>query len=331
MMPIQDQDSMSPNSPKRLLIEILSDRTPESLTRKELGSELSLEKGGFYFERIFLLLRLLQDCNFDLLPEKQLQDLTCVLTKIKKLIEDIEKYPSSTTNNLTRERDSYILQFKNNYMEWYDVISPIVAIAKPTEVYIQTFQQRANDIINKMKENQKKVEKTLDDVQLASGKIGVSKQAIYFKETEKQYWIEAILWLVVAVFLAHETYSWALYAFNILQIPGTPLNDVSFIQATISRFSVLLILIFSTLWCAKNYTAARHNQVINQHRENALNTFETFVNAASDDVQTKNAVLLQATQCIFSPQPTGYSNKGVEADSTPKIIEIVKDLSKMGK
>lgn len=63
MMPIQDQDSMSPNSPKRLLIEILSDRTPESLTRKELGSELSLEKGGFYFERIFLLLRLLQDCN----------------------------------------------------------------------------------------------------------------------------------------------------------------------------------------------------------------------------------------------------------------------------
>ena len=91
MMPIQDQDSISPNSPKRLLIEILSDRTPESLTRKELGSELSLEKGGFYFERIFLLLRLLQDCNFDLLPEKQLKDLTCVLTKIKKLIEDIEK------------------------------------------------------------------------------------------------------------------------------------------------------------------------------------------------------------------------------------------------
>jgi hypothetical protein len=43
--------------------------------------------------------------------------------------------------------------------------------------------------------------------------------------------------------------------------------------------------------------------VVDQHRQNALSTFETFMKAASDE-QMKNAVLLQATQAILTPQAT---------------------------
>jgi len=63
---------------------------------------------------------------------------------------------------------------------------------------------------------------------------------------------------------------------------------------------------------------------LNKHRQNALNTFETFSKAAGTDTQTKNAVLLEATHAIFSNQQTGYLNQDGESDSPNRIIEIIK-------
>ena len=73
------------------------------------------------------------------------------------------------------------------------------------------------------------------------------------------------------------------------------------------------------------YRAHRHNFVINRHRLNALSTFEAFAKA-TDDQQIKNAVLLQATQCIFGPQPTGYISGESESEGYPQILEIVRGM-----
>jgi len=72
-----------------------------------------------------------------------------------------------------------------------------------------------------------------------------------------------------------------------------------------------------------------HNFVVNKHRQNALSTFQAFSEATINDPDTKNAILLQATQCIFSPQPSGFINKENEQENSNKIIEIFKsNLSK---
>ena len=67
----------------------------------------------------------------------------------------------------------------------------------------------------------------------------------------------------------------------------------------------------------KNYTAQKHLEVINTHRQNALETFDTFVAAAAgDNRETRDAVLLSATEAIFDANQTGYlSAKGSGADS----------------
>ena len=70
----------------------------------------------------------------------------------------------------------------------------------------------------------------------------------------------------------------------------------------------------------------QHNFVVNQHRQNALTSFETFAKAANDD-QTKSAVLLQATNCIFSPQASGYADSAVEAPGSPRIMEIIRNMA----
>jgi hypothetical protein len=49
------------------------------------------------------------------------------------------------------------------------------------------------------------------------------------------------------------------------------------------------------------------------------------VKAAVED-QAKDAVLIQATQCIFSPQQTGYVTGESEAGSIPQVLEIVRNL-----
>ena len=76
----------------------------------------------------------------------------------------------------------------------------------------------------------------------------------------------------------------------------------------------------------KNYTAQKHLEVINTHRQNALETFDTFVAAAGDNTETRDAVLLAATGAIFDANHTGYmSTKTTGSDSRNPILHIIRE------
>jgi hypothetical protein len=89
------------------------------------------------------------------------------------------------------------------------------------------------------------------------------------------------------------------------------------------------VLYYGLVWAGRNFSTHRHNQTVNNHRQNALKTFEAFVKAASDDA-TKNAVLLQATQSIFSPQASGYLGIHGGESSAPQILEIIRTAATGG-
>lgn len=55
-------------------------------------------------------------------------------------------------------------------------------------------------------------------------------------------------------------------------------------------------------------------------------TFETFVNAAADD-RMKDAVLLEATHCIFAPAVSGYLGGDDEAQSN-RVVEIFRNVGR---
>ena len=77
----------------------------------------------------------------------------------------------------------------------------------------------------------------------------------------------------------------------------------------------------------KNYAAQKHLEVINTHRQNALETFDTFVAAAGDNRETRDAVLLSATEAIFDANQTGYlSAKGSGADSKSPIQQVIREV-----
>ena len=77
----------------------------------------------------------------------------------------------------------------------------------------------------------------------------------------------------------------------------------------------------------KNYTAQKHLEVINTHRQNALETFDTFVAAAEGNRETRDAVLLSATDAIFDANQTGYlSTKGSSADSKSPVQQVIREI-----
>ena len=80
------------------------------------------------------------------------------------------------------------------------------------------------------------------------------------------------------------------------------------------------------------HTTAMHNRIIAEHRQRALETFDSFVGAASTDPATRNAVLLQTVAAIFAPRSTGLGGKEAGDGSSPlTITEIVKTVNSVSK
>jgi hypothetical protein len=77
----------------------------------------------------------------------------------------------------------------------------------------------------------------------------------------------------------------------------------------------------------KNFSAMSHNRIINQHRAAALSTFQTFVTGTAD-AQIKSAILLQASQAIFSHQASGYLKGESDTPQVTPIQEIFKSATR---
>ena len=103
-------------------------------------------------------------------------------------------------------------------------------------------------------------------------------------------------------------------------------NDGSRCATTVMKVVVLSTAFTLAVACSRIYRSHRHNFIVNRHRRNALRTFQAFANAPEADAQTKSAVLLEATKCIFSQQATVYISS--EQDAQPsQILEIVRQLN----
>jgi hypothetical protein len=131
------------------------------------------------------------------------------------------------------------------------------------------------------------------------------------------------IWLGATIAIGFVTILFAWFSLHNVNAGDSVYQIVRF---TISRILIISILSYMLVWSGKNFLAHKHNEVVNKHRQNALSTFETFV-AASDDQQTKNAVLLHATDCIFTPQISGYLGKDSEPVSANRFIEILRQIA----
>ena len=319
------------------IIEQLLKINPNDYVRAdELGKALSFEACIPLFERIMKLLKDFYECDLEDIPYDFLNSVKSPLNEIQRSFEQIRTFNVTSGSNPANEQQGFINSLKNAYESCFRTMTPLISYSASRKTNSEILSQ-AGAILSDLKRIQSQTaeakSKILDDANETIGKVrqialevGVSQHAVHFKNEADDHIRVSRHWLIATIGVAILTACWGIGSFFI-----TPSTEPTIaIQYILSKIIILSALYYGLVWSARNYNAHRHNYVVNRHRQNALTTFETFAKAAAQDFDTKNAVLLQTTQAIFSNQPTGYIIKDNESESPNKIIEILRGASSSG-
>jgi len=310
----------------------------ESLIReKDLGNQLNFIKAQPTIIKIIDLFKKAKNVDLSEVPFKLLNQFHSALTEtLEKFGEFVNFDPAQ--GNPVQQRDALINDLENRYDNIHKRVLDILTIGLLYSNDFSMQQAKLDNLIkdfeNKKKEDDKKsknylgeLEQTLSNAKAAAAQVGVSQHSTVFKTESDDHKKEAKKWLkwTIGILIGITLVS----ILALIFIPNEEANTREIIQYTLTKLVILSTMFYALSICSRNYKAHKHNSLLNQHRQNALTTFETFSKAAGPDDQTKNAVLLEATHTIFSNQQTGYLSSDKETDSSNKIIEIIKSVAKV--
>lgn len=244
----------------------------------------------------------------------------------------------ATKNDSVNIRNSLIQQIKQRRDSLFQAIFPFItySVSKIADLgnseaaakeVIKTIQRDGMLLTKQLEENKLDSERALQEIKKVAAEHGVSQQAIYFKmeaeneETQAGEWLKKIslISIVLAVYVMGSLFlhKWEWLA---------PKSDFEVVQFLGGKIIVFAFLAYLLILCARNYAAHKHNAVVNRHRQNALLTYRTLVEAGNEKT-TQDIVLANAASCIFSPQETAFtaSKGGAGAKS---VLELMTKASK---
>lgn len=308
----------------------------ESFQRNDLGDKLSFNDATSLINSVVSLYLNLLEYDSNELPLKiksTINDSGYNTIRILNSIKDFDL--DKTSPDPFRARDQIIEKLEKQWEKDFKEFTPVIAYilignkggnylineARKTLQDIKESEIEFKEIINR---KLKTIDSTVLSAQNAANISGIGQHAIHFSNEAKSSKYIAIFWLVASVILG------CLAIYYIIDFIEPTLSELSsptaaqLIQAAIPRMLIIFILTFGMIWSAKNFTSNAHNYVVNRHRQNALGSFQTFVEGTSS-IAVKDAVLMQATHAIFTPQESGFA-KGEIQNPSSHIIEVFKGL-----
>lgn len=337
MSEVLDQQRLAREALATTLTELAA-HTPEQLIRTEqLGSTLDFRGGVEVFTQTLALFQGLRNANLDGIPTEVLNELHELAVLALASFKQILDFDSGSQPNPASARDLLIHEIASRYVKQFRQVSPLIAYSVRKGTDFERLEREARIALEEVGRLRADLEKrsaaivaeaqsTLAQVQRAAAEVGVAQHAIHFRNEAGQHLRRSKWWLAATALLGIGALIYGLWCLVFLRAEGPSLTVAQSLQLAVTKILVFSVLYFAVIWSGRIYKAQWHNHVVNQHRQNALSTFETFVKAASDE-QTKNAVLLQATQSIFSPQSTGFVTQDGDSTGTPQILEIVRSMA----
>jgi hypothetical protein len=250
------------------------------LNRSELG-ELNFNKLETHFEELQKLSRHLKSIvERRLLPDSVVRQLQSQLNQANNVVNRMESFKLDAQNP-KETYDQLCTQFMQAFYELVTHSGPAMAVFSSTA----QASSEASSIVEELRTNRDESLQVLEVMREQSAKGGVSKYGPIFKAEADEHSKAAKVWLGVTAALSVVTVVFAgiflWFAFSHSSI-STP--------ALVAKFFLLSLLTSGTFWIGKIYKTHRHLAVVNRHRQNALESFETFVNA-TEDSDVKNAIL----------------------------------------
>ena len=163
-----------------------------------------------------------------------------------------------------------------------------------------------------------------------AAEAGVGTQSLVFKTEAEANTGRATRWLRATIVLTVAALTWAVLAFSLFfetgELSTSELSTSETIRSSLARLLVFSLLAFGVGFSSRQYSAARHNETVNRHKQNALQTFEVFVQGtARSDV--KDAVLLAATRSVFAPHASGFLKGETSGEAPGATYEVFNRVS----
>lgn len=218
--------------------------------------------------------------------------------------------------------------FATERNEIWNILTQSISILKPN----QKLDIEAKIILDNLTELQKQAEQKnlqlisiLNSAQTELSKVGVEKHSDIFNSQALVHFQSASDWRKYSIVLITLIVTIALIFFVVIAFFLNSNDRTIIIETSVFGALIVSILSYSLSLCVKNYFAEKHNESVNRHKANCLGTFNTFIDSA--DAERKAAVLLQATQTIFSHQRSGFLSKDTDASNPNPFIEVVRNIS----
>ena len=283
------------------------------------------------------------------LPFKYVQDLQNYVLESYEMTRKIIDFGVGSNENI-RARHSKILQEIHQFCEdvkqsLYQTAASLSSkkiekienrvetiLASVEERYDTTISEKTEKLQTLGEEAQQKEEKRQESfdqlyIQLQNQltEKPISQYKAIFETQAKKHREDARFWMWMAV-AATAGFALVFVLLSIfLKSDGTETAEI--LQNLFTKGFLLSPIYVWLNRSLKNHTAQKHLEVINTHRQKALETFDTFVAAAEGNRETRDAVLLAATKAIFDANQSGYlSTKTSGSDSASPVQQIIKEV-----
>ncbi len=168
----------------------------------------------------------------------------------------------------------------------------------------------------------RRIEALREDIAKTASTQKVSSQSDHFLDESSEHNAVAKSWLMQSYVLFG-----AILAFAILSlfaqrwIISDKSNVYEWIHLGISKAFFFSILVYALFAAIRSFNASIHNSVVNKHRSNALSTYTTIAEAVRD-LDKRDIILTKAAECIFDPQPTGFTKESGSESSSPTLLNV---------
>ena len=308
----------------REVLNVIVQSNPRSFSEiSGHGVTLDLRESVPVVECIVGLFRRIRDSDLNAIPDTLRTQLA---HEINKTLQEFQRIRGLDPRNQSPE--NIWSSLRGVYQEVYTSLAPILAhvgtdpagfdeLRRQAEAAVGEITSAGEQAAGMLEESRT----ALEEIQKAAAEAGVSQHAVIFRDVAKRHRRTSYAWLTVSAILAGVTLflAWQMTG----DLAGRSLPDT--IQYVAARLILFGVLSYGLVSAIRTYRAEAHNHVVNAHRHHALSTFETFTAASSDDA-TKNTVLMQATQCIFSHRPSGFGHR--EDDTVPQsqVLELTRNV-----
>ena len=309
----------------RELLDVIVETDPQSFSQISGGGvTVDLSDSIPVVERIVGVFRRVRDADLQAIPAVHRTQLA---NEINRTLGEFQRVQGLDPRNQSPEDISSSL--RNVYQKVYTNITTILAHVGTDPAGLDELKRQAETTVKGIAAVREQVSSmleesktALDQIKKAAAEAGVTEHAIIFDRAAKRHGTTKYIWLGTSAILAGVTLWLAWYMAGQVAERSLP-EAIQFVAARIILFGVLTYALVS---CVRTYRAEAHNQVVNDHRYNAMRSFKLFT-AASSDEATRNAVLMQTTQCIFSHRPSGFGQREDDAAPQSQVLELTRNVA----